>query len=403
MITQSTLYKRLDPVSAELRNQFDVARRERRRRHLKMLTITVGSFYLSYTLVDIILLADVASLSLLLRFGIILPMMLGLFVVIRSDLPLRMMEAAAIAVVCAGNIIWCLVLISSHSPWVIHYFYAAIIFQMVVTIVVSPPFLIALGGTIACFAINYVAIWFLQGSSTVYVLHHLALYAPTMILTLMANTRMEAEDFRFFVQTQRDEMLQNELAKRNAELNRLSNTDALTGLANRRAADEQAHLLSQDARFRDKPLSVLLIDVDFFKAYNDHYGHQAGDQCLQLVARVMQSELRDTDFLARHGGEEFLALLPDCDGDKAFAIAERIRQSVERAAVAHCVRRDGPTLVTVSIGIASSPAIVQAEVAMLIRHADAALYAAKDAGRNLTRDFQRLDGHANGPRKRMLH
>lgn len=403
MIRLATLYRWFDPVSADLKGPFDVARSERRRKHLRMLTITVGSFYMSYTLADIVLLPDVASLSVLLRFGIVLPLIFGLLFVIRSDVHVRLKESAAIVVVGVGNLVWCIILVSSHSPWVIHYFYAAVIFQMVVTIVVSPPFHIALGGTIICFVINYVAIWFLQGSNAVYVLHHLALYAPAMVLTLMANTRMEAEDFRFFVQGQRDEMLQRELAKRNAELNRLSNTDALTGLANRRATDQQASLLSMDNNYQGKPLSVLLIDVDFFKAYNDHYGHQAGDQCLQLVARVMQNELRGTDFLARHGGEEFLALLPDCDSDKAFAVAERIRQSVESAAVEHCVRRDGPAHVTVSIGIASSPVIVQAEVATLIRQADTALYAAKDAGRNLTRDYQQLKELPDRSSKRMLH
>lgn len=396
-------FNRMKTVSPALREQFDGARAERRRRNLKILTITVGSFYMSYTLVDVFLLPDILLQSIMLRFCVILPMIFGLLMIIRSDMHIRRVEAATLIVVCIGNAIWCLILTSSQSPWVLHYFYAAVIFQMVTTIVVSPPLSMALAATFVCFVINYTGIWFLHDSSPTYVLHHLALYLPAVVLTLMATGRMEAEDFRFFLQSQRDEMLQAELAKRNAELDRLSNTDALTGLANRRGADEHMRAIAHEPLLRDKPFAVLLIDVDFFKRFNDNYGHQAGDECLQRVADRMRRELRSLDFLARHGGEEFTALLPDTDDAQAYLLAERIRRAVENASIPHEYRDDAVSGVTISIGIACSPKLVYGDVPELVRQADAALYEAKEAGRNRTGGCRKQTARSARLSKSQMH
>lgn len=166
------------------------------------------------------------------------------------------------------------------------------------------------------------------------------------------------------------------------QLKELATTDGLTGLLNRRSFDQMlANELSRTGR-EQQPLTLLMIDVDRFKAYNDHYGHQAGDNCLRLVAdSLKQAALRPGDSLARYGGEEFAAVLPNTDEDGAYVIAERLRKALRGLGLPHDGSEKG--VVTVSVGIASySGATFDRDETELIRRADQALYDAKAAGRD---------------------
>jgi len=166
------------------------------------------------------------------------------------------------------------------------------------------------------------------------------------------------------------------------QLKELATTDGLTGLLNRRSFDQILDSeLSRTSRER-QPLSMLMIDVDRFKAYNDHYGHQAGDTCLKLVANgLREAALRPGDSLARYGGEEFVAILPNTDEDGAFVLAERLRRGLRELALPHEGSEKG--IVTVSIGIASYGATAtNRHDDELLHRADEALYDAKAAGRD---------------------
>ncbi len=162
----------------------------------------------------------------------------------------------------------------------------------------------------------------------------------------------------------------------------LSLTDCLTGISNRRRFDEFLKSEWLCAARTGKPLSLILADVDYFKAYNDHYGHTAGDQCLKTVAQTLAEGLsRRTDLVARYGGEEFACVLPATDHIGAMAIADRLREQVASRRCDHPLSPVGP-FVTVSMGVATLRPDPHTEPHTLIESADHYLYQAKQAGRN---------------------
>lgn len=165
-------------------------------------------------------------------------------------------------------------------------------------------------------------------------------------------------------------------------LRKLAYLDGLTGIANRRALDEAlAKEWSRCARSHS-PLALLMIDIDHFKAYNDLYGHQKGDACLQAVATTLAAGMaRPHDLVARFGGEEFICLLPECDLAGARVVAERLCGAVFGQAMAH-ERSPAAPVVTISIGVACAVPEAGTAVESLIQQADAYLYQAKTQGRN---------------------
>lgn len=161
-----------------------------------------------------------------------------------------------------------------------------------------------------------------------------------------------------------------------------SNTDALTGLANRRSLEAFLRATQITAMEAGTPLSVLMIDIDHFKKFNDSYGHQVGDQVLRLVAKVLQECVRDCDLAARYGGEELMAVLPGATLDDCVEAAERIRQRISEARLTRRATGEEISSVTVSIGVAQFRMAESADG--MIERCDRALYQAKRAGRNCT-------------------
>jgi diguanylate cyclase (GGDEF)-like protein len=173
-----------------------------------------------------------------------------------------------------------------------------------------------------------------------------------------------------------------ELRDLNRRLKDMSNRDALTGVANRRRFKEFLDTEWRRALRSRTSVSVLMVDIDHFKPFNDAYGHQQGDACLKRVAEAMSGELqRAGDLLARYGGEEFVVVLPGHGLDRARKVAERLRRAVEKLEIHTSVSGVAPC-VTVSIGVANAVPQEKENPAMLVAAADRALYRAKDAGRN---------------------
>ncbi|HEY3433150.1 MAG TPA: diguanylate cyclase [Rhodocyclaceae bacterium] len=171
------------------------------------------------------------------------------------------------------------------------------------------------------------------------------------------------------------------LEEANRKLAALSVTDELTGIANRRRFDEALPIEWRRAKRSGNCIALAMIDVDWFKKYNDHYGHQAGDECLKMVARTLQEHSnRPGDLVARYGGEEFVAIITIENRDAAAAFGELIRLAINQQQIPHEASSFG--VVTASIGIAVTLPAEGADPWSLLKQADAALYSAKNAGRN---------------------
>lgn len=202
---------------------------------------------------------------------------------------------------------------------------------------------------------------------------HFYLAAASLFVALLVHALRSA--------TLQSRYMQSELALRAAhdKLEKLSLTDGLTGIANRRCFDQALQLEWQRAARNHQPLALLIIDIDYFKSLNDSFGHPYGDACLVRIAAALHSALpRASDLAARFGGEEFAALLPATDGAGALAVAHKMQEAIAAAAIVHAPSRGG--FVTASIGLALHAAEQTPE--QLLASADQALYRAKHNGRN---------------------
>jgi diguanylate cyclase (GGDEF)-like protein/PAS domain S-box-containing protein len=166
------------------------------------------------------------------------------------------------------------------------------------------------------------------------------------------------------------------------ELEELSFKDGLTGVANRRMFDSIFEIEWTNARRNNQPLSVIMLDIDYFKQYNDHYGHIQGDDCLKRVAKALSSAAtRSRDFFARYGGEEFVLVLPETDMDSAKKVAERCRNLIFKEQIPHD-KSEVSQILTISLGVATMIPTHKDEAIDFITSVDRLLYQAKQEGRN---------------------
>ena len=185
---------------------------------------------------------------------------------------------------------------------------------------------------------------------------------------------------------------ERQLEEINEKLQRMSMTDGLTGIANRRALEEKLKDMFEHSLRLHEPLSIVMCDIDRFKSVNDTYGHQAGDDVLKQFAQVLHHEAREIDKVGRYGGEEFMLLLPGTVLDAAVTFAERVRHCIE----SHTFEFEGGSLKrTMSCGVAAWPHPKIQQTDGLIKAADDALYVAKKTGRNRVIRFDSNEFNAN--------
>jgi two-component system chemotaxis family response regulator WspR len=201
----------------------------------------------------------------------------------------------------------------------------------------------------------------------------------------------------YITQLERDEAFRaleesrEKLAEANLALQKLSSLDGLTGIANRRSFDETLQKEWSRSIRSEKSIGLIMLDIDFFKLYNDHYGHQGGDDCLKRVAKGLESAIhRETDLLARYGGEEFSTVLPDTDLNGAIKVAEEMRLTIKDLRIEHA-KSKVTDIVSISIGVSAVTPLQGMNQEVLIAAADQALYKAKEEGRDMVKSGKVTD------------
>ncbi len=205
-------------------------------------------------------------------------------------------------------------------------------------------------------------------------------------IELIARIRAHAKNY--ILQKERDSafyalsQLKKQLEASNKKLHKLSMQDGLTGISNRRHFDEQLEIEMENANANQTPITLVLIDIDYFKFFNDNYGHQMGDECLKKVAELLDRAcFNPQDMAARYGGEEFVVLLPGTTETNALKVANRFAESLNKTCIEH-EHSTAAECVTVSMGVATYDKGSKYDIKNLIEEADKALYKAKENGRN---------------------
>ncbi|CAH0352749.1 GGDEF domain-containing protein [Aquabacterium sp. CECT 9606] len=374
---------------AALENEFLSQDPQQRLRHFIISGLISLVVYDGFLVADYLLIPDVFSIAVQLRLLIFTPVaLLALLVLwLKGDKPLTqhpvLLDSAVVisGLFAAATLAYALSITRSPLSDFYHAGFAVVV--MYGNLVQRLRFWSALGFSLAVLAIQVVGIWVLPNFNPRLVWPICSLTAATVAFSLCANYVMERDKRRRYLLSERERELVKALSEVNLKLQQLSRVDVLTGLFNRRHFQEYLQDLWQRAKHGGTEVAIIMMDVDYFKPYNDHYGHPAGDECLRQVASVMQNSLRKPgDMVARYGGEEFIAVLPDTSLALALQAAERLRNAVESMAMAHGA---SPTLpvVTVSLGVACcNAAMPGATPDSLISRADRALYDAKHQGRN---------------------
>ena len=368
----------------ELEERFNAHIHASRHRQIVRAALVGIGFLFAFVAIDLIYRPELIIELSIIRAGVIFSLMAALSVVIafRHDTRLPgLMSVIGISIASLGA---GLMLTTVGNPIVRYEPYAFILVAVVANIALPlrPP------QAMLASAINFaIAVYFILPLPTLVPdekASPLIFLLATTVMTMLANVRIETIERKIFLLYLREKLRGEALLSEYRSLDHISNTDALTDLANRRLFDESLRQSWQEARFNDAPLTLLMIDIDHFKGYNDTYGHLAGDDCLKQVAAALKASTRaESDLPARFGGEEFALVLPNCEEDDGLSMARRIHEAIARLDILHAT--SPLKRLSVSIGIATErPANTSHEPRSLLIRADRALYAAKQGGRNLT-------------------
>lgn len=352
-----------------------------RRRRLSLAAFWFAVCYGLFLGIDGRLVADVFFLSAFVHLGLMVPLAFASAVIAGrvESAPIREGSAALITISSVATILWIFLL--SESPSAAHYHYIAGLPILYGNVVLRPHFAYSVTSSAIGLAL-YGAAMGASGLPTEVAIAAGLGFLSTTLISLLAGYHMERELRRAYLRKLRVEITADRLSHTNDELRQLSHLDTLTGIANRRWLEAHLGEMAERSMILSVPLAVLMVDVDHFKGFNDHYGHPEGDRCLKMVAAVARDQVRrKDDLIGRFGGEEFLVILPGTDLLDAAKVAERIRQAIGAMRMPHA-RSDIADIVTVSIGVSAGRVSDGISTEELVRAADNALYEAKRMGRN---------------------
>lgn len=351
--------------------------------------------YTLFLLVDWHIAPDVFQLALALRLGVFAPLAVGVLLLgmryrswVLAHVPPRWIEyAIALTGVIAAMTMAAVLVFNptiQQSNWLVYYHGGFVPVLIYGNVVQRLRFGVAVAFSTSILLLELACLSLALDKVSVGLLITMPVFIVTMAAyTLITNYRLERDERERYLQLLRAQDLREQLHQTRQQLEASSLMDPLTGVANRRYFDDFLRTVWDARRGSGQAVALLLVDVDHFKAFNDHYGHPAGDECLRYVARAIQEQVTGRDGLvARWGGEEFAVVLAGKDADQAMSVARHITQTVQGLGLRH-ERSGTAATVTVSVGVAiAMPASDQALSGDLLARADAALYEAKRSGRN---------------------
>lgn len=365
----------------EVEALFEQETHQARQRHLVIMGLVSALIYTLFLINDYSLRPEAFLASVVIRGVILLPMALAIFWWVYRGVSPWLRETLMAGLVVIAMIGSSTIFYISSSPYSYLDVFSFGLILLAGNIVFSLRFPYALVSSVISIAVMGAFVFHYELMPVE--AKRLAMFAIVVkaVFTLMANYRLEYSMRISFLLLMREKIKAGNMQSANHQLTRLSVTDPLTDIANRRQFDAIFPAHWQVAQLEQRYLAIMVIDIDHFKAYNDYYGHLQGDLCLRQVAAALQANSRSDDLVVRYGGEEFVILMPRTEPHTARQAAERIRESIEALAIAHA--GCGPDAnVTVSIGVAAMQPTVGQEETVLFMAADQALYDAKRQGRN---------------------
>lgn len=342
-----------------------------------------------FLLTDYLLAPDVLGLAVKVRLLVFTPTALCVLTVgtfargwVLRHFPPLVLEGVVVGSGVAAGAVLAYLLSASHHPMSQYYHVGLMVVIIYGNLVQRLRFWYALIFSLAVYAMHVGGVLMVTAFNPRLIWPMAAMIGATVVFTLMANYAMERDQRRQYLLSLRRKLVLQDLADLQQRLQKQSRVDALTGVYNRRHFDEYLEQVWRRAQFGRSDVAIIMVDIDHFKQFNDHYGHLIGDTCLIQVAQAMHDSLRrPADLVARLGGEEFVALLPDANAEVATAAAERLRQAIEKLLIPHG-ESDTSIVVTISVGVGHCRPGPGQLAPGLIDMADQALYQAKHAGRN---------------------
>jgi diguanylate cyclase (GGDEF)-like protein len=336
-----------------------------------------------YVFADALLIPDMALESLLLRGGLSLLGLLNIYLVFHHSRNLLLMDLLMPIHDIISTIAWFELLKRSTSPDVDTFLYAAVVFIILANLGARYSFRGILLCSLTISAIIVYNVSLLNDGQSKPVLVFAIAYLPVLLFSLFISwTNINGVRLAFLNDLEKERQ-RDELAGLNQRLEELASTDALTNVGNRRAFDLSLENHWSQMRLNGRAFSLMLVDIDYFKPYNDHYGHLVGDRCLREVANTMSSSLRNGQGqIFRYGGEEFVILLQIDSQEELGVLAERLREEIAALNIEHLHRPDALNYLTISLGVAMSSAPGMQQAHDLLARCDTLLYQAKQQGRN---------------------
>ncbi|THV14009.1 putative bifunctional diguanylate cyclase/phosphodiesterase [Rhizobium rhizophilum] len=349
--------------------------------------------YLFFGVADALLIPDVAMQTVTARLVVAVSALAVVEVLVARGVDLRWVDLSCAATVVMGYLAWLVPSTQTTAEDAFRYYMLfGTIFMMSANLFFNLVFRLSVLTSITILVIFLISMFYAPalslGQSAVVILFYISCF----LFTSYVNWKLNEERYNVFLNAIEAAHQHDEAEKRGVALERLSNTDYLTGMENRRAVDRRLRDYWTDWQTEGKAFAAILVDVDFFKKYNDFYGHQAGDRCLILVANILSETLKPLNAsVGRYGGEEFIVLSRVTGRDQVMALGEIIRSAVEGLHLVHDQRRDGQAFVTVSVGASYTRPQSGPKLERIINEADRALYSAKANGRNCIRLFNPND------------